>query len=198
MSITESIRASLTVFARLGIKVSASAKIFGVGADAETSLEVGFETTLESSYEASHSHTVTSEQTYEIRKKIITPPYTKLKVLSYVNWIDDLTLNYKAKLHVYGTGPTFMENPNLDVAAINSLLAQKNFKERKIDQTSHSVIYQVKGQLKGSFGLDSIFSVSELPSVSGLNSLARSATEKIVIFERIPKTKANNAIKEKN
>lgn len=198
MSITESIRASLTAFAHIGIKVSASAKIFGVGADAETSLEIGFETTLESSYEESHSHTITSEQTYEIKKKIITPPYSKLKVLSYVNWIDDLTLNYKAKLHVYGTGPIFMNNPNLDVAAINSLLTQKKLKERKIGQTSHSVIYEVKGQLKGSFGLDSIFSVSELPTISELNSLARSATEKIVIFERIPKTKDNKTIKEKN
>jgi len=90
------------------------------------------------------------------------PPYSSVEILSYVNWIDDLSLPYKAKLTVTGVAPRFKDDSRLDSTTMKVLLIKYGFDERLIEETATSLTFEVRGVFKGSFGLDSVFSVTNL------------------------------------
>lgn len=65
-----------------------------------------------------------------IKKSIEVPPYEKVKVLSYANWIDNMSVPYKAKVTVTGSAPRFESDSRLDTNTMKVLLSKYKFDEK--------------------------------------------------------------------
>lgn len=150
------------------MKVSVGFKLFGIGGEAETSFEGGFERTTENTETDSDATTDTKEVEYAVKKIVNVPPYTSIKVVAYTNWIDNLRLNYKAKLKIEGDGPSFENDGRLDPATIHVLLQEasggKILKFKEINRTSTSITFAETGTMTMSVGLKSYMKIVDLKS----------------------------------
>lgn len=115
-------------------------------------------------------HTESQEVEYRINKKITVPPMTSVKVVSYVNWVSDLELPFTAKLEYGALGPvendqnTLFSQKNVDLTAVKSLLEKAGYKgigAKSVyeDPVKKTMVYTTDGVFKGSFGLNTVFSV---------------------------------------
>jgi hypothetical protein len=99
-----------------------------------------------------------NEVTYAIDKEIIVPPFSKVQVISCANWIENLSIPYKAKITVTGIAPHFVQDSRLDSHTIKVLLNKYGFNERLLRETLNYITFETRGTFRGSFGLDSVFS----------------------------------------
>ena len=139
-----------------------STQFLGIGASVDTTTEFGMEFGNDETVSIINSKSVSNEVTYTIKKAVEVPPYEKLEVLSYVNWVDNLSLPYKAKVTVTGVAPRLENDSRLDAKTIKVLLSKYGYAERLIKETATSLTFEVRGEFIGSFGFDSVFSVTSL------------------------------------
>ncbi len=162
ISYSKSIAQSAKSFSKFSLQASIGGKFLGIGASVDTTTEFGMEIGRETTTTNENKKSVSNEVTYTISKTVEVPPFEKVQVLSYVNWVDNLSLPYKAKVTVTGYAPRFEVDNKLDSKTMKVLLSKYGFNERLIKQTSTSLIFEVRGIFKGSFGLDSVFTTTSL------------------------------------
>ncbi len=98
------------------------------------------------------------------------PPNQKLQFSSYVNWIDNLRIPFKANITITGEGPRFLDDFELDSDSLKVLLTKYGFDEKLIEEKPESLTYETKGVFVGSFGLDSVFNVNNISENDSENS----------------------------
>lgn len=117
-------------------------------------------------YEQTERH----EARYEISKKVWVPPQTSVKIISYVNWIQNLDLPFTATLRVGGLVPRetsqgFLRPAVANLAEVRALLEYADFDDRTVvseEEEGNELIFKIKGVFSGSFGLDSVYRVEPL------------------------------------
>jgi hypothetical protein len=162
ISYSKSIAESWKFFYHFSVHASVSAKFLGIGASVDTTHEFGFDYGKDVTTTHEIKKSVSNEVSYNIKKTIEIPPYEKVQVLSYVNWVDNLSMPYKAKVTVTGVAPRFENDSRLDAKTMKVLLSKYGFDERLIEETATSLTFEVRGEFTGSFGLDSVFSATSL------------------------------------
>jgi hypothetical protein len=147
---------------------SIGGKLLGLGAGTDITTEFGMELGGEVATTNDNKKSFSNEVTYTIRKTVEVPPFTKLQVLPYVNWVDNLSLPYKAKVTVSGDAPRFENDSKLDSKTMKVLLSKYGFDERLIEETATSLTFEVHGTFTGSLGLNSVFSSTSLENTHNI------------------------------
>lgn len=123
----------------------------------------GFEDTIEQTEAESNTVTNSEERTYELKKTIQIGPNQSVHVLAFTHWIDNVVLPFKAKFHITGFGPKFLQDRRLHSDVLKVFIDKFGLSHEKlINQTSKSLIFEGRGQVKASFGLSSIFNIKQL------------------------------------
>ena len=99
------------------------------------------------------------------------PPYTSVKISSYINWVNDLRIpfNMSLKFSVESyrrADDGSVNNPwsTLDRDVVMYFMQQYNFHGDIVDVTKpDSVLAKVTGSFTGSMGLESVFVAQERP-----------------------------------
>ncbi len=162
ISVSNSVMKSSKFFNRFSISASIGGKFLGFGPSIDTHTEFSYDLTNDKFNSETETKTVKNEVTYNIKKIVNIPSHQNVQVVSYVNWIENLKMPYKAKITVTGEGPRFEDDHELDSDTIQVLLSKYGFDERLIEQNPKSLTFETKGTFVGSFGLDSVFSVHSL------------------------------------
>jgi hypothetical protein len=150
---SSSISESSKSFSHFSVKGKVDFKVVGAEAGAEFGQDWG----RDSSSSNGDATTTSKEVSYSIDKEISVPPFSKVQVMSYVNWIENLPIPYKAKITVTGVYKNSKENKTLDSQALKNALQKIKFDEHLLNETSTSLIFETHGTIMGSFGLDSAF-----------------------------------------
>lgn len=125
----------------------------------------GFEDTIEQTEAELNTVTNSEERTYKLKKTIQIGPNQTVHVLAFTHWIDNVVLPFKAKFHITGFGPKFLSDTRLDSDVLKVFVNKFGLSHEKlINQTSKSLVFEGRGQVKASFGLSSIFNVKQLDS----------------------------------
>ncbi len=162
ISVSNSVMKSSRFFNQFSISASIGGKFLGFGPSIDAHTEFSYELTKDKFNSETETKTVKNEVTYNIKKIVNIPSHQNVQVVSYVNWIENLKMPYKAKITVTGEGPRFEDDHELDSDTIQVLLSKYGFDERLIEQNPKSLTFETKGIFIGSFGLDSVFSVHSL------------------------------------
>ena len=159
LSISPSVTKSAKFFSKFTIPAEISAKFLGMGESVSTSLEFGYEIGQNSTNNKDWEQTATRDVTYSVKKTVNVPPDQCFKIASYVNWIENPKLPYKALIDV-----TVMKKSGgvSEHEESRNVLKKMGFDEKFVNETTNSLVYETSGEFTGSFGLDSMFSVSKI------------------------------------
>ena len=107
-------------------------------------------------------------RSYSIQKTVNLPPYSAVKISSYANWVDDMTIAFKLNLRF--TVRSFRRRMNgegtnawrtMDDAFVKHLVKLQKFPGDIVRSGYDAVYGQIKGHMKASVGLESVFMATE-------------------------------------
>jgi len=149
---------SLKAFA----KVTVEAGIPLVGkATAETGIEAGFEAHQELSSTTSHI--------FAIKQEIPVQPHTRIHVSGVVTVADNVVLNFRSKIEVTMNINRLTTYGRQDVPrAVPAELVEEYLKHNKVEgiiiqRKENKLVLKVKGTVQGTYGIDTILNVHEVP-----------------------------------
>ncbi len=97
------------------------------------------------------------------------PPYSAVKISSYANWVNDMTVPFKLNIKFTANswrrktdGKGTNEWRTLDSPVVEHLMNINNFPGKIIRRGYDAVYGQITGSLKASVGLESVFSSKEI------------------------------------
>ena len=114
---------------------------------------------------------ITNSKEYSISKIIKVPPYTSVKISSYINWINDLRILFNISLkfsvesyRMKNDGSLNIYWSTMDKNLVSDILRQFDFHGHIVhDNEPDSVVAKMTGSFTGSMGLESVFVVQEKP-----------------------------------
>lgn len=160
LSRSSSITESAKSFSHFNVKAHVGVSFAGVDAGVDGGADFGQDWGRDSTNTNGDSTTTSNEVTYTIDKEISVPAFSKVQVMSYANWIENLSIPYKAKVTVTGISINPKQNSTLDSQAIKDALRKIKFDEKLLSETSTSLTFETQGTFTGSFGLNSVFSAT--------------------------------------
>lgn len=184
LSFSNSVTESRNSFFNMTVETNVGFKFPGLGGEVSTDTNFGWNWSRNETTVKSLTTQTIKEQTYTINKTVNVPAHSSVKVISYVNWIENLSIPYKAKLTFKGIGPSFENKGALNSNVIKVLLSKTGFNDKLLEEGESYVTFETHGQFTGSFGLDSVFSVT---SING--------TQNFTNYEKIINKGVNNNIK---
>lgn len=92
----------------------------------------------------------TTTLTYTTERVVSVPPMTCVKVSSYVDWVEDLTVPFELKAKMYAA----MAGQSLPGADIKMLLTETGDVTKVVQELPYSVIVLLRGDVSGSYGID--------------------------------------------
>lgn len=117
-----------------------------------------------STIDMSQQNSLTRERTFRVSKMISVPPFSGVKISSYVNWIHSLKIPFRlnVKLSIKTSrrrmdGKGTNEIRNADYVVTENYLKQLDFPGIIAERSYDFVIAQIPGTLTASLGLDSVF-----------------------------------------
>lgn len=103
--------------------------------------------------------TLTKDVTYSISKTVNVLPYETVKVSSYLKWIDNLQMQYKANIVITLSKKCGEFLPQNYTKYILDMIG---FDEEFANQTTYTLVYKTSGVYTASMGLDSVFTVTSV------------------------------------
>ena len=106
----------------------------------------------------------TDEKTIEDSLKVEVDAFKSVKITVYQLLLKDVEWKYKAKLRVYGKGPSWENNGNIRANATRALLQKQffNFDLVELQSNDDSMVFEEKGSIEGTFGLGAYTTVTDL------------------------------------
>ncbi|CAF1976559.1 unnamed protein product [Rotaria magnacalcarata] len=111
--------------------------------------------------ESQQQWTQTRQETYSISKTITVPPNECIEVKSFVKWIENISVAFKAKIKISGrchrlrvNNGQVVENQPMDRDMIQQYLQMNSFQGRILSHTEDdSITAELTGVFRGSYGL---------------------------------------------
>ncbi|CAF1116241.1 unnamed protein product [Rotaria sp. Silwood1] len=152
-SFTYSIKESLKYLSGLSFKAEIPFISTNSGSTIDMKSELGGE--------SQQQWTQTSQETYSISKTITVPPNECIEVKSFVKWIENISIPFKAKMKISGRchrlrsdNGQIVENQPMDRDLIQQYLKMNSFQGQILSCTEDNVVMvELTGTFKGSYGL---------------------------------------------
>jgi hypothetical protein len=124
---------------------------------------------MESTNEKTKTETSSHQRTYRISKVVTLPPYSAVKISSYANWVNDITVPFKLNIKFTANswrrkmdGKGTNEWRTLDSPVVEYLMGINEFPGKIIKRDFDAVYGQITCSLRASVGLESVFSSKEI------------------------------------
>ncbi|PKK76265.1 hypothetical protein RhiirC2_734742 [Rhizophagus irregularis] len=159
---------SLTVSKNVGMSFNIGAVIFGI-LGINTGFTKGIRREFTSKYEKIYRESITEMVSYNIRQRIIVPPYNSVIVHSTVDKIV-INLPFKAKIRITGKADRLDKNgkvismADVEVDAIRCYLQKEDYNVKNITVEGNSLIIDTIGTMKvDGYGLETRIETIEIP-----------------------------------